>query len=170
DPELALPMMAQDLLPTWLVGLTLAAIFAATISTADSLVLSCSSALSQDLVPGNISDMKVIKLGTVLIVAISLGLALSNNQSVFDLVILSWSALGSAFAPLLISRCLNWHSTQAATIVGILLGLSISLLWRYFGLHSYVFEGMPGIIAGVIYFYIAHKALPAPAQSGQQTA
>lgn len=40
DPEMALPNMARDLLPPWLAGLMLAGIFAATMSTADSLVLS----------------------------------------------------------------------------------------------------------------------------------
>lgn len=156
DPELALPMMAQDLLPAWLVGLTLAAIFAATISTADSLVLSCSSALSQDLAPGNVSSMKVIKGGTVLVVAVSLGLAMLNNQSVFSLVILAWSALGSAFAPLLIARCLNWNSSQSWAIAGVLVGLATVIVWRYFGLQSYVFEGMPGVILGLVFLYLGH--------------
>ena len=43
DAELALPIMAQQLLPPVLVGLILAGIFAASMSTADSLVLSCSA-------------------------------------------------------------------------------------------------------------------------------
>jgi sodium/proline symporter len=40
DPELALPTMALELLPPFFVGMILAHIFAATMSTADSLVLS----------------------------------------------------------------------------------------------------------------------------------
>src|SRR5690606_38090854 len=40
DAELALPTMAMELLPPVLVGLVLAGVFAATMSTADSLVLS----------------------------------------------------------------------------------------------------------------------------------
>src|SRR5690606_27942392 len=49
DAELALPTMAQNLLHPWLVGLILAAIFAATMSTADSLVLTCSSVVTSDI-------------------------------------------------------------------------------------------------------------------------
>lgn len=156
DPELALPMMAQDLLPAWMVGLTLAAIFAATISTADSLVLSCSSALSQDLAPGDVNNMRAIKGGTVLVVAISLGLALLNNQSVFSLVILAWSALGSAFAPLLIARCFHWDLHPSQAMIGVLTGLLTVLLWRYFELHNHVFEGMPGVLTGLLFYYLCH--------------
>jgi SSS family solute:Na+ symporter/sodium/proline symporter len=54
DPELALPMMAVELLPPVFVGVVIAGIFAATMSTADSLVLSCSSALTHDLLPQRI--------------------------------------------------------------------------------------------------------------------
>ena len=49
DPELALPRMAQLLMAPGWVGVILAGIFAATMSTADSLVLSCSSAVTNDL-------------------------------------------------------------------------------------------------------------------------
>ncbi|MGK7894314.1 MAG: sodium/proline symporter, partial [Xenococcus sp. (in: cyanobacteria)] len=51
DPELALLYLSLDLLPGILVGLMLAGLFAATISTADSQILSCSAALTQDVFP-----------------------------------------------------------------------------------------------------------------------
>ena len=44
DPELALLDLSQSLLPAILVGVILAGLFAATISTADSQILSCSAA------------------------------------------------------------------------------------------------------------------------------
>ncbi len=49
DAELALPMLALQVLPEALVGLMLAALFAATLSTADSLILSCSASITRDL-------------------------------------------------------------------------------------------------------------------------
>ena len=48
--ESARPRMAMALLPEIVVGLILAAIFA-TLSTADSQVLSCSAAITQDMYP-----------------------------------------------------------------------------------------------------------------------
>ena len=51
DQELALPVLATQLLPSIFVGGILAGLFSATISTADSQVLSCSAALTQDINP-----------------------------------------------------------------------------------------------------------------------
>ena len=83
DPELALLDLSQELLPGILVGVMLAGLFAATISTADSQILSCSAALTQDLFPGLAKSYKYAKIGTLLVTAIVLAIALANNDSVF---------------------------------------------------------------------------------------
>lgn len=150
DAELALPTLALELLPPVLVGLTLAGIFAATMSTADSLVLSCSAALTHDLFPRNIEQPLLIKLVTAVIIACALLLALLNNQSVFSLVIMSWSGLASAFAPLLIVLCLGWKPTEIQSISAVFLGLGVALTWRLLGWQDAVYEGLPGICAGLL--------------------
>ena len=150
DAELALPMMAQELFPPVLVGLILAGVFAATISTADSLILSCSSALTHDLIPHKIENTKILKAGTGLITLLALGWALVNQQSVFNLVIMAWSGLASAFAPLLIVLCLGGRPSGKTSICAIIAGLTVALLWRLFGLSAAVYEGMPGILAGLL--------------------
>ncbi len=157
DAELALPSMAMEVLPPLLVGLVLAGIFAATMSTADSLILSCSAAITHDLLPHNIEKTLLIKLSTLLITACALGLALSNNQSVFSLVILAWSCLASAFAPLLIALCLGWKPKQGSSILAMFTGLGTALLWRHFELHSAVYEGLPGILAGFAVLWLLHR-------------
>src|SRR5690606_32588746 len=101
DPELALPTIALELLPPVLVGVILAGIFAATMSTADSLVLSCSAAITHDLFPERLDSTWQAKTATAVVTLLALGIAMSETRSVFQLVILSWSTLASAFAPLL---------------------------------------------------------------------
>jgi len=150
DAELALPTMALELLPPALVGLILAGIFAATMSTADSLVLSCSAAITHDLLPHNIERTGLLKLATAAITLAALGLALLNNLSVFNLVILAWSGLASAFAPLLIMLCLGQRPGQWLSIVAVCSGLLVALLWRYLGWHGAVYEGLPGMLAGLL--------------------
>ncbi len=149
DSETALPQMAADLLHPVAVGLILAGIFAATMSTADSLVLSCSAAITHDLLPHKIENTKVIKSFTVLVTAGALLWALLNSQSVFSLVILAWSGLASAFAPLLIVLCLGGRPNQITSILAVVGGLGIALVWRYLGWHSAVYEGMAGIVGGI---------------------
>jgi SSS family transporter len=156
DAELALPTMAQQLLPSVLVGLILAGIFAATMSTADSLVLSCSAAITHDILPHQIERTWLLKLTTIIITGVALLLALSNNQSVFNMVIMAWSGLASAFAPLLIFLCLGQKPSQWTSIVAVLAGFSVALIWRYFELHAMVYEGLPRILTGLVFLYAAN--------------
>ena len=153
DPELALPTMAQQLLPSVLVGLILAGIFAATMSTADSLVLSCSASVTHDILPHKIEKTGLLKLATIMIAGIALILALTNNQSVFSMVIMAWSSLASAFAPLLIFLCFGKRPSQFICITAMLTGFTVALGWRVFGLSDMVYEGLPGILAGIIILY-----------------
>jgi len=154
DAELALPTMAMQLLSPAFVGLILAGIFAATMSTADSLILSCSAALTHDLLPHKIENTHLLKAGTVFITIAALIWALVNSQSVFSLVIMAWSSLASAFAPLLIVLCLGKEPSQNRSLFAIFIGLAVSILWRYIGWNNAVYEGMIGIIAGLSVFYI----------------
>jgi SSS family transporter len=150
DAELALPTMALELLSPVFVGLVLAGIFAATMSTADSLVLSCSAAITHDLLPHKIEKPFLLKTATLLITLAALLWALINSQSVFSLVILAWSALASAFAPLLIVLSLGGKPNQKLSMLAVIAGLSVALGWRYLGWHTTVYEGMAGIIAGLV--------------------
>ncbi len=155
DAELALPTMALELLPPVLVGLVLAGIFAATMSTADSLILSCSSAITHDLLPHKVEKTLLLKLATIGITAVALGLALMNNQSVFNMVIMAWSGLASAFAPLLIVLALGAKPGERLSIVAVFVGFATALLWRMADLSSSVYEGLPGILAGLLVFTVA---------------
>ena len=150
DAELALPTMAQQLLPPALVGLMLAGIFAATMSTADSLLLNCSAAMTHDVLPHKIESTWLLKLSTIVMTALALALALSENQSVFNMVIMAWSGLASAFAPLLIVLCFAGRPSQGLSIAAIIVGFSVALIWRLCGWHGMIYEGLPGIVAGLL--------------------
>ena len=154
DAELALPMMAMELLSPALVGLMLAGIFAATMSTADSLVLSCSAALTHDLLPQRTENTRLLKLATLGITMAAVAWALLNKQSVFSLVVMSWSALASAFAPLLMVLAAGGRPSQKLAIVMSVLGLTTALVWRWLGWHAHIYEGMPGILMGLVVFAV----------------
>lgn len=155
DAELALPSIALALLPPPLVGLILAGIFAATLSTADSLLLSCSAALTHDLLPQRIERTWMLKLATALITMVALGWALLNEQSVFNLVIMAWSGLASAFAPLLLVLALGGRPGPRSTTVALASGLAVALGWRALGWQTAIYEGLPGIMAGLLVLGVA---------------
>ena len=154
DQELALPMMAQQVLPPVLVGLILAGIFAATLSTADSLVLSCSSTLTHDLLPQRIENIFLLKMATIVTTVLALAWALLSSQSVFSLVIFAWSGLASAFIPLLIILVFGGKPSQSLAIVMSLSGILTAFAWRYLEWHHIIYEGMPGILVGLIIYIL----------------
>ncbi len=158
DPELALPRMADQLLaPVW-VGLILAGIFAATMSTADSLVLSCSSALTNDLPARPVQSMVATKGATVLFTVFAVVLAITDQQSVFDLVILAWSCLASAFAPLALIYALRGKPSEFQALLMMIMGVGTALWWRHQGWHDFIYEGMPGILAGLATYVLTQGA------------
>ena len=79
------------------------------------------------------------KLTTVLVVVVALGIALFGNDSVFSLVIIAWSALGSAFAPLLTVYALGGKPSEKMALTMMFSGLGTMLLWRYLGLSDIVY-------------------------------
>ena len=168
DPELALPTMAVELLPGIFVGMILAGIFAATMSTADSLVLSCSAALTHDLLPKRFEASWEMKAATALVTALALGVALTENRSVFSLVILAWSTLASAFGPLLTIYALGRRISERGAIAAMIAGVAVALAWRWAGWHTDVYEGMPGILVGLLVAAVMSRpkeqpaAVPAP--------
>jgi sodium/proline symporter len=162
DPELALPTMAEQMLPPVLVGVVVAGIFAATMSTADSLILSCSSALTHDLLPRRLERPWELRTATLLVVALSLGIALNGTQSVFVLVIFSWAALASAFGPLLYLYACGHRASEPQALLIVAAGLAAALVWR--GLHwqSMVYTGMAGMLAGWLTFYLTRPLFQRP--------
>jgi SSS family transporter len=154
DAELALPLLAQNLLPSILVGLILAGLFSATISTADSQIISCSAALTMDLSKKLPNKYLFVKLSTFIVTALALFIALSGSKSVFKLVIISWAVLGSAFMPLMTLYALNKFVSQPVAIAMVLGGILITLAWRYTPYAETIYEIMPGIISGFIIYSI----------------
>lgn len=152
DAELALPTMSVQLLPPALVGLVLAGIFAATISTADSLLLSCSAFLSQDLWPGLFSRQHGAKAATFLATLFALGWALLNRQSVFALVVLSWAMLSVCFVPLIVLLLGRFQPPQSVSILVMLLGCGCVLLLHVIGVDGNLYLGMPAILLSLLLY------------------
>ena len=157
DAELALPTISQQLLPGVLVGLMLAGLFAATMSTADSLVLSCSASLTRDLMPEHKSGYKTTKLATAGVVLVALLLSLSGNKSVFALVLIAWGLLAAAFVPLMTIYALGKQPSEKVALSMMGGGVTAFLLWRELGLSHVVYEIMPAILVGLGIYYLFPK-------------
>jgi len=134
DPELGLPMLAMGTMPALGVGMILASIFAATMSTADSQVLACTAAITDDVKPEWREDHKTTKKVTLVVAAFATaisigGLYIPGGDSVFKLVVLAVYGLGSVFVPLLIIRWAGFKPDSTHSIVMMVSAFSAVILW-----------------------------------------
>ena len=154
DAELALPTIALDLLPSMLVGVVLAGVFAATISTADSLILSSAANLTDDLVPDDRLPLFMVKGGTIIITLVALAIALSGSKSVFTLVMLAWSIMGSVFGPLLTVYALGGRPNQSLAITMLVSGVACVLVWWAMPDLADYYKGTLGFFMGFVVFFL----------------
>jgi len=157
DAELALPTLALQLLPDPLVGLILAGVFAATMSTADSLILSCAGNLSEDLMPRERVPVAVAKTATLLTTAVALGIALFAEQSVFELVVASWAVMAAAFVPLMTVYAFGGRPSEGLCIAMLVAGVGSVALWKQVPILADYYEGALGILVGLAVYGIGRR-------------
>lgn len=156
DPELALPQMAIALLPALLVGVILAGIFSAVVSTADSQILSCSAALTQDLFPSMARSYNLAKVGTLIVTAIIVAIALGSNKNMFALGVFAWSALASGLGPLLMLRVWRVRVSATVAVTMMVIGIGTAAIWNgVLQLSGSIYEVLPGMLAGFLVYGIA---------------
>ena len=152
-------MMTTQLLPEVLVGLVLAGIFAASMSTADSQILSCSAALTEDIARRERRSVWFTKFATAVVTAIALGISLMGFDSVFSLVLDAWSVLAAAFAPLIIIYAFGEKPTETSALLVMIGCTAIALGWRVLGWGSNIYEVLPAIVFGILSYFILLKPL-----------
>ncbi len=131
--------------PAFIAGIFLCGILAAAMSTADSQLLSASSAIGQDIFKGLIkkdaSDKQVLLISRIcvfIIAIVGLLLALNPNSSIFGLVSYAWAGFGGTFGPLII-LALYWKKTTApGAVAGLLAGGATVVAWH--NLHGGIFD------------------------------
>jgi sodium/proline symporter len=148
--ELAMPEMARRLLPDVLIGLTLAGLFSATMSTADSQILVCSSAITQDINPNWKNSYVAAKLATLAVTGLALIIAVFAGQGVFSLVLIAWSALGAGFGPALLLRLLGVPLSSLTITLMMTAGVGTVVAWNTIGYDGDVFKLLPGMVASFL--------------------
>jgi sodium/proline symporter len=150
DAETGLPRLAQSLNPI-LGGVILASIFAATMSTADSQVLACTAAITDDVKPEWNQDHGKTKKVTLAVAAFATSISLVGQQfpgfgdSVFALVVFAVYGLGGIFVPLVLIRMIGYEPDSKHTISMMIAALLGVLIWTILGYGEYIFPSVPGM-------------------------
>lgn len=156
DPEQALPLAVNSMLPPILGGFVIAAIISAICSTADSQLIVVSSAISRDIMPLFTSrkqpdDFAAIqrrdRLVLLILGLLAVLLAATKSRVIFEFVLYAWSALGASFGPVVLLGLLWKKANRSGAIAGMLTGLIVTVIWRNIpALKGIVYELVPAFI------------------------
>jgi hypothetical protein len=138
-------------LSPFLGGLILASIFAATMSTADSQVLACTAAITDDVRPEWSQDHKTTKRVTLVVAMFATVISLVGQgfpgfgDSVFALVVLAVYGLGGIFVPLILIRMAGYEPDTTHSISMMIAAMSAVVIWSILGYGDEVFPSVPGM-------------------------
>ena len=154
--------MAQKYFPPFVAGILMAAIIAASMSTADSQLLVASSSFTSDLykpsIRKNASDKEALWVGrgVVLLVAVVAYFIASSKsegaQAIMDLVENAWAGFGSSFGPVVLLSVFWKRLTYKGALAGVVGGALTDVAWLAGGLSAStgVYELVPGFIVGLV--------------------
>ncbi len=159
--------LARDVFPAFIAGLLLAAIIAASMSTADSQLLVAASSFSSDLykpiIRKNASNKEMLwvsRLIVMVIAVIAFFIASSKGkaaQAIMDLVSNAWGIFGAAFGPVVLLSLFWKRFTYKGAVAGIIVGALVDMVWLWLPISGAtltaitgVYELVPGFILGGI--------------------
>ena len=164
DPELGLPILAMETMPSIGVGMILASIFAATMSTADSQVLACTAAITDDIKPEWRERYLTTKIVTLVVAIFATGISIGGlyipgGDSVFVLVVLAVYGLGGIFIPLLTIRWMGYKPDTTHSLVMMGSAFVGVIGWSALGLAGAdgIFPSVPGMGAAFIAHFVMNQ-------------
>lgn len=169
-------VLARRFFPAALSGVLLAAIMAASVSTADSQLLVASSSFTSDIykpiVRKDASEKEVLWIGrlvVVIVAVIAYVIASSKGagaQAIMDMVENAWGGFGSAFGPVILLSLFWRRFNYKGAIAGVVTGAVVDILWYIFlSGTTGIYEIIPGFICGGVAAIIATLVTPAPSKA-----
>ena len=167
--------LARRFFPPFLSGILLAAIIAASMSTADSQLLVASSSFTNDiykpLIRKNASDKELVWVarGVVAVVAIVAYFLASARgegaQAIMELVENAWGLFGAAFGPVVLLSVFWKRFNYWGAVAGVVGGAVVDILWyNLLSSTTGVYELFPGFVAGILCAVVVTLLTKAPSK------
>lgn len=191
EPDAVLGNGAQNVLsalveytfPPWLVGLYVAAVLSAIMSTVSSLLVMAAGSITHDLYEKILNPAltnqvaaRLCRRITVILAALALGLAvtvsvLSPERTIFWFVIFGWSGIAATFCPMIMMSLFWTRYTEKAAIASMLTGFSMTMVSKFvlqemetIGPYFTALETMPpSFLSALIVGYFVTILWPDPA-------
>lgn len=153
--DMAMPVVARAVLPSFIGAIMLAAVTSAMMSTVDSLLIVAGSALSHDIYetlidPDSSERRRVMvgRVGTLVVGTVPVLLLLSGvgeGELIQFIVLLFTALMGASFFVPVVMGVLWKRGTKQGAIAAMLGGVSVTFLWKAFGLET-IDPVLPGFL------------------------
>ncbi len=169
--------MVRRIFPSLFSGVLLSAVLAASMSTADSQLLSASSAFASDVYKpvirknkaGEKEQIWVGRLVVLLVAVVALFVASNpNSGSIMDLVTNAWGVFGAAFGPAILLSLFWKRFNFKGAVAGIVTGAVVDIGWILLLSSTGVYELLPGFAAGMIAAVAVTLCTKEPSKEVQQ--
>lgn len=159
--------------PALIAGIIMAGILAATMSTADSQLLTAASGISQNIMQDflgiKLSEKKAMTIarGTVIVIAIiAIFLARDPNSSVFQIVSFAWAGFGATFGPVVLFALFWKRSNKWGALAGMISGGIMIFVWKFgiakLGGPFAIYELLPAFLIACIFNVVVSLLTPEP--------
>lgn len=170
EPDAVLGNGAQNVLselveytfPPWIVGLYVAAVLSAIMSTVSSLLVMAAGSITHDLYEkiynpllSDLDAKRMCRRITIVLAACALGVAvivsiLSPDRTIFWFVIFGWAGIAATFCPMIILSLFWPRFTERAAIASMLTGFSMTIISKF------VLQALDGIGP----YFVALETMP----------
>lgn len=151
--------IVRKIFPGVISGILLSAVLAASMSTADSQLLSAASAFASDVYKpvirkGKSNDKEMLWVGRIVVLAIAvMALVIAANPnagSIMALVSNAWGIFGAAFGPAIMLSLFWRRFNFKGAVAGIVTGAVVDVLWYMFLSFTGIYELLPGFVIGLV--------------------
>lgn len=166
-------VLSNMILPSFMCGLVVSGIFAASMSSSSSYLLISGSAVAENIYRGLIKKdatdaqvMIVARLTLVVVFVFGIVIALDENSSIFQVVSYAWAGFGASFGPLMLMSLYWRRTTLQGAIAGMVTGAVSVVVWNTFiaplgGVFA-VYELLPGFVLSMLAIIIVSLATKEP--------
>lgn len=157
--ELVFVTLARRLFPGFIAGILLAAIIAASMSTADSQLLVASSSFTSDIyrpiIRKNASEKEILWVGRIVVIVVSVVAYFiasskgSGAQAIMNMVSNAWALFGAAFGPVVLLSLFWKRFTYKGAVAGIVCGAVADIVWFMCMSNSGIYELVPAFVVGL---------------------
>ena len=169
-------VLSQMLLPSFLCGLVVSGILAASMSSASSYLLITGSSVAENIFRGvfkkDATDNQVLIVSRVTLACVLLFgilVAWDENSVIFTVVSYAWAGLGASFGPLTLCSLYWRRTTKQGAIAGMLGGAIMVIVWhnliKPLGGVFGIYELLPAFLFSLLCIVVVSLLTKEPSQA-----